>query len=304
MKKLLLFIIVCALIGGAYVYMGSTNDTKKSTQTTQQSTQNAKTQTEISVKENTANQPTNNEIAKTQEKQEAKTVQNNEVAKVATENNTTTTQQETIKTVETQKVEVSGVEQKSEAEQEIKTSEIEQKIGLSIDPATAKVIFESFKMPNKMKVPEIGGYATFKNAEFNFLNTSGTVSEILANATVKIDLNSVDTQKNQIRDNNIKTNFFTHLTNQEANAKILSVNGDKDSGKIILLATLNGVDKEIELKYEIKEGKITAMGEIDLTTDFNAKEAFDKFANNPVIAGLHGKKSWPNINIGFEISTK
>lgn len=175
---------------------------------------------------------------------------------------------------------------------------------VSIDQTTAKVNLEAFKMPNKMKVPEVGGYATFKDAVFSFEKTEGSINEILTNATVKIDLNSIDTQKNQIRDNNVKTKFFANLSNQEANAKITAVNGDDNTGELTLLTTLNGVEKELTLKYEVKDGKILAMGEIDLTTDFNAKDAFDKFANDPSVSGLHGKKSWPNINVGFEISVK
>ena len=159
-------------------------------------------------------------------------------------------------------------------------------------------------MPNKMKIPETGNFATFNSVEFTFANTSGSIAEVLTNATAKVDLNSVDTVKNAVRDTNLKTKFFANLSTQEANAKITSVDGDDSAGKLTLSVDLNGVSKDVELKYEVKDGKISANGEIDLNEDFNAKEAFEKFSNDPMVQGLHGKKTWPNVNIGFEIATK
>ena len=178
--------------------------------------------------------------------------------------------------------------------------------GIEIDPSGARINFLSYKMPNKMKVPETGTPATFKTVEFNFANQSGSVAEILTNSTAKIDLSSIDTNKNAIRDNNVKNKFFAHLASQEVSGKITGVKGDDTSGDLTLSLNFNGIEKEVPLKYEVKDGKLTATGEIDLVEGnlFNTAEAFEKFASEPVIQGLHGKKSWSDIQIGFEVPVK
>lgn len=180
------------------------------------------------------------------------------------------------------------------------------KDGIEIDANGARINFVSYKMANKMKVPEAGGPATFKEVEFNFANTSGKVAQILTNSTAKINLNSIDTNKNAIRDNNVKNKFFANLASQEASAKIVSVSGNNEEGQISMSLNLNGVEKNITLKYEVKDGKLTATGEIDLVEGnlFNTAEAFEKFASEPVIQGLHGKKSWSDVQIGFEVPVK
>ena len=181
-----------------------------------------------------------------------------------------------------------------------------QEGGIAIDSSGARINFLSYKMQSKAKVPETGGPATFKNVEFNFANTNGSVAEILTNSTAKIDLTSIDTNKNPIRDNNVKNKFFAHLASQEVSGKITGVKGDDTSGDLTLSLNFNGVEKEVELKYEVKDGKLTATGEIDLVEGnlFNTAEAFEKFATDPVIQGLHGKKSWSDIQIGFEVPVK
>ena len=58
------------------------------------------------------------------------------------------------------------------------------------------------------------------------------------------------------------------------------------------------------MKYEVKDSKLIASGEIDFNSDFNAKDAFEKFSTDKIIAGLHSKKTWPNIIVGFEVPVK
>ena len=190
--------------------------------------------------------------------------------------------------------------------EEPKADTAKAKDGIEIDTSGARINFVSYKMANKMKVPEAGGPATFKEVEFNFANTSGSVAKILMNSTAKINLNSIDTNKNAIRDNNVKNKFFANLTSQEVSAKIVSVSGNNEAGQIAISLNLNGVEKNVTLKYEVKDGKLTATGEIDLVEGnlFNTAEAFEKFASEPVIQGLHGKKSWSDIQIGFEVPVK
>ena len=61
-----------------------------------------------------------------------------------------------------------------------------------------------------------------------------------------------------------------------------------------------------DVKRRVKDGKIVAEGMLVLVEGnlFYTEEAFEKFASDPVIQGLHGKKSWSDITIGFEVPVK
>lgn len=174
---------------------------------------------------------------------------------------------------------------------------------LEIDAGAAKIDFYAYKAASKVKVPE-SGPGTFKDAKFSFAKTGGSVSEILQDASVEFDLGSIDTGKNAVRDNNVKNKFFALLSTQKVSGKIVSVTGDDTSGTANASINFNGASKEVALKYEIKGDKLVAMGQIDLQSDFDVKEAFDKFAADKVIQGLHGKKTWPQVDVGFEVPVK
>lgn len=239
----------------------------------------------------------------------AATPQEPSVVANETENQTQTSQETTQEQTNDEPKADTVVSEEPKAETPVNDepkAQASQEGGIAIDPSGARINFLSYKMQSKAKVPETGGPATFKNAEFNFANTNGSVAEILTNSTAKIDLTSIDTNKNPIRDNNVKNKFFAHLTTQEVGGKITGVKGDDASGDITLSLNFNGVEKEVELKYEVKDGKLTATSEIDLVEGnlFNTAEAFEKFATDPVIQGLHAKKSWSNVTIGFEVPVK
>ncbi|MCR4942558.1 MAG: YceI family protein [Campylobacter sp.] len=176
---------------------------------------------------------------------------------------------------------------------------------VEIDPAAAQVDFVGYKMQNKMAIPETAPkVATFKEATFNFPKTSGSVSEILTNSTVTINLNSIDTVKNAIRDKNIKDKLFKNLASQTVEAKIVSVTGDDAAGEAKANVKLNNVEKEVVLKYEVKDGKLKGMGQINLESDFGMADAYTKFKEDKMIQGLHGKKTWPEVEVGFEVPVK
>lgn len=170
---------------------------------------------------------------------------------------------------------------------------------LEIDTNLAKIDITAFKTANKTAVP-----STFNDVKFSFPKSSGSISEILTGATASIDLNSIDTFKNPIRDKNIKEKFFSHLASQNVESKITSVSGDDNVGEVKMSVKFNNVEKEIPMKYEVKDSKLIASGEIDFNSDFNAKDAFEKFSTDKIIAGLHSKKTWPNIIVGFEVPVK
>ena len=142
---------------------------------------------------------------------------------------------------------------------------------LDIDEAGAKVVFTGYKMQNKTAVP-----ASFTSVKLTFAKTSGSVAEM----------------------------FFANLASQESSGKITSVTGDDTKGELKATIKFNNVEQEIPMTYEVKDGKIVATGAISLEKDFGAKDAFEKFSSEKIIAGLHGGKTWEDVQIGFEIPVK
>ena len=113
---------------------------------------------------------------------------------------------------------------------------------LDIDEAGAKVVFTGYKMQNKTAVP-----ASFTSVKLTFAKTSGSVAEILTDATAQIDLNSIDTVKNPVRDKHVKEMFFANLASQESSGKITSVTGDDTKGELKATIKFNNVEQEIPM---------------------------------------------------------
>lgn len=170
--------------------------------------------------------------------------------------------------------------------------------GISIDENSAKAVIEAYKTPDKMSVG-----VRFSAINFSFAKNEGSVADILTNTSANIDLESVETD-NPMRDRNLREKLFAKLSSFKASAVILSVNGDEQKGELSAKITLNEVEKEVAMSYEIKDNKLSAFGEIDLEKDFDALSAFDNFRNDKIIQGLHMRKTWPSVKIGFEVGVK
>lgn len=169
---------------------------------------------------------------------------------------------------------------------------------LSIDEASIKPVVTGYKTNQKIAVP-----MTFKEANFTLKSTNGSVKEIFEGATALIDLNKVDTNKNPLRDKNIRDKFFAKLSAQEAKALVNSVEGDDKAGKLKTTITFNGIQREVEMGYVVENGKLVAKASIDIK-DYKATPAFDEFRTDTTIKGLHGNNTWSEVEIGFEADVK
>ena len=56
--------------------------------------------------------------------------------------------------------------------------------------------------------------------------------------------------------------------------------------------------------YVVQNSAIRVFGALDLLNDFGLKEAYESFKNDKIIAGLHGKKTWQEVEFGFEVKVK
>lgn len=167
---------------------------------------------------------------------------------------------------------------------------------VGIDKSSVAVTFKGYKTPSKVEVD-----GTYKDVKATFKKESGSVPDILNGASGVVNLDSIDT-KLPVRNNNIKNLFFSHLKSKSVTATFKNVKGDDKSGKGTLSIEFNGVKKDIPVTYKNADGSIVAQGEINLN-DF-AKEAFTSFSTNSMIQGLHGKKTWENVEVIFSAKTK
>lgn len=138
---------------------------------------------------------------------------------------------------------------------------------------------------------------TFKDIALD-ITKSDDLTMFLKSAKVKIETISFDS-KNPFRDNNITSTLFSLATSKYITGSISSVNIDK---KILMLdITMNEVKKTIPMKYTMSEGKIVAMGTIEIL-DFGMKNSFIEFAKK--CAGFHQNKSFSDVNIEFTLPYK
>lgn len=168
---------------------------------------------------------------------------------------------------------------------------------LTLDKDSAKVDFIGYKMANKVAAP-----GTFNGVEFKFTKLDGELSEILTGAKAKIDFNKIDTIKNPVRDKNIKTKLVANMKTPEIDVEFKEVKGNNQSGEITASVNMNEMTKDIPLKYEVKDGVLKVTGTVNM--DEFMHDAFELFRNDKLIQGLHGKKTFPEVDIIFEANVK
>ena len=163
-------------------------------------------------------------------------------------------------------------------------------------PNAVDVTWKAFKTPLKKGV---GGH--FKQINFNSsVKSAKSLDALLAGSTVNIEVASVDS-KNAGRDVKLLEQFFKKMSGPDIKAKILSLKRDKDARKtgiVTIAVTMNGVSKEVPMRYSFSEGVLSAHGVIDLV-DFNATPALQSI--NKACFALHQGKTWSDVNIGFSM---
>lgn len=164
-----------------------------------------------------------------------------------------------------------------------------------------KVDFTFFGAPDK-------SYVVTKNT-FGKI-TSTFPEEKLLNATVEIDVMSLDTSADmnnikakwppamaKTRNMNTKNHFFKNFDKDKGkvSAKIVKV-GDKD---LSVAVTMNGVTKELPFTYEVAGDTLKAKGKLEIL-DFALEGAWKKF-DRICKAAFHHGKSWSEIELFFEV---
>ncbi len=163
-------------------------------------------------------------------------------------------------------------------------------------PTNVDVTWKAFKTPLKKGV---GGHFTKLNYSSS-VKSAHSLNELLAGATVNIDVTSVDS-KNAGRDVKLLNEFFKKMAGPDIKAKIISLKRDKDArktGLVTISVTMNGVTREVPMRYTFNSRVLSANGVIDLV-DFDATSALQSI--NKACYALHQGKTWSDVNIGFSM---
>ena len=166
-------------------------------------------------------------------------------------------------------------------------------------PSNLDVSWTAYKTPLKIGV---GGH--FNTADFKAASAKAdTLSALLSGSTVNIAVASVDS-KNKGRDEKLLNAFFKQMAGPDITAKIVTLKRDENerkSGLLTAAVTMNGVTRDVPMKYSFSDGRLSADGVIDLI-DFKAQNALTSI--NTACYDLHQGKTWSDVSIGFTMDVK
>lgn len=159
---------------------------------------------------------------------------------------------------------------------------------------SAEVMWVSYKYTEKTGVKGV-----FDSLEVTGIEAGSTPAEVFANAAVSIYTASVNSGDAE-RDPKIQNNFFGEMTDGEMlKGTVTAVSGDKESGSISFMVTMNGVEQSVEGTYSYEGGKLEAKAEIDINA-WNANAALAELNN--VCSELHKGSDgesvlWPDVTL-------
>lgn len=158
--------------------------------------------------------------------------------------------------------------------------------------STTKVGFGAFKTTAKK---EVKGW--FENFELKGITEADKVEDIFANASISIEVNSLETN-NKGRNMTLLTEFFGKTTSsQTIKGKVLSFNPESSIAQLELL--FNDVRHEIPFNYSLSGDTLSMTGVLQLE-DVNGMEALASI--NKACEALHKgddgvSKTWSDVNI-------
>lgn len=147
---------------------------------------------------------------------------------------------------------------------------------------------------NKVKV---GVPGTFKSIKLS-IDKNDDLVKFLQSANVTIDAMSLDS-KMPFRDNNITSTLFGLASAKEIKGSIASV--DVAKNELVLKITMNGIEKDIPMKFEKTASEINAKGTLEIL-DFGLKDSFAAFAKK--CGPLHQMTSYSDVTIEFTLPYK
>ncbi len=154
---------------------------------------------------------------------------------------------------------------------------------------------------------KIGVSGVFDDVIYTAAQKEGkNFKEILVGSSVRINTNSVNS-KNEGRDKKLVASFFKLLGAETITAKIIDIKATSPKGErprkgiITTSIMMNGISKDIPMKYTYHKGLMQAEGFIDLF-DFQASHALSSI--NKACFDLHKGKTWNDVAISFSLHIK
>lgn len=160
------------------------------------------------------------------------------------------------------------------------------------DNNSTTIGFGAFKTTDKK---EVKGW--FKDFEMTGITESKNLEDIFKNASINIDVTSLDT-KNDGRNTTLLTEFFNKTTSNESiTGKVVSFN--TDSSTAILEITFNDVAKELSFDYKLSGDTLSMNSSLNLE-EVNGLEAIASL--NTACEALHKgddgvSKTWNDVSI-------
>lgn len=155
----------------------------------------------------------------------------------------------------------------------------------------------AFKTTDKVAV---GG--TFNTVLIKAGGKTTKLPELLRTITFTIPTKSTNTS-NPDRDAKIVNSFFGKMLSTDLIlGQAIKAEGDNKAGNMTFFLTLNGVEKEVTLPYEVNGSEVLLKGEIDIN-NWNAETALKEL--NKVCEDLHKgadgvSVTWPNVELEIE----
>lgn len=182
------------------------------------------------------------------------------------------------------------------SDEEKEKSESAQDCHFEYKAGSAELAWTAFKTSEKLPV---GG--KFTELEISGGSHSNGVSDLLKTIEFSALTNSTST-RDTTRDRKIVNFFFMKMNGTDAiTGKVISADGDNDSGTCTFMLKMNDVEKEVPLNYTVLNDTLRLTGGIDVL-DFDASTALS--ALNEACKLLHtGKdgvsKTWSTVDLSI-----
>lgn len=161
----------------------------------------------------------------------------------------------------------------------------------SIDKDSISVTFEGYKTADMVGVQ---GY--FGHVKYTFSKDDGTLFGPLKGAKAVIVPSSANMGVDIITGNIVNTFFKIFSGKNNLEVTFINIVEGNDKGVITANVKIGNEQNTFPLTYTIKDNKLEAKGQLDISGFQNSKEALTELSK---VAPGHGNISWPLVNITF-----
>ncbi len=171
-----------------------------------------------------------------------------------------------------------------------------KKPSYSLETEHTSILWTAYKFTDKLGVS-----GTFDEFKLQLKTASGSIDELLRNAKITINTQSVNSN-NEIRDAKLRTYFFTFFRTDTIFGEIM----DSRNGVGRLALKMNDITNDTVFEYSIKKDTLQLSTHVDLLS-WNGAEALQTLNKEcyDLHTGTDGfSKLWPDVAVIFKIPIK